>query len=79
MCFGLRNAGQTFQRHINGIMNEVNQQQLRVSQHGLNKSKQDQDFAYAFVDDILIASNNEDEHKHHLETLFKALKSMAYE
>jgi len=43
MCFGLKNAAQTFQRFINGVI------------QGL-------DFVFAYIDDVLIASVNADEH-----------------
>jgi len=43
MCFGLKNAAQTFQRFINNVI------------QGL-------DFVFAYVDDVLIASANVDEH-----------------
>lgn len=55
MCFGLRNAGQTFQRHIDNILRGMN-------------------FVFPFVDDLLIASNTEEEHRRHLETLFSTLQ-----
>lgn len=43
MCFGLKNAAQTFQRFINSVI-------------------QDLDCAFAYIDDVLIASANADEH-----------------
>lgn len=55
MPFGLRNAGQTFQRFINQVLT------------GLN-------FCVPYFDDILVASNNEEEHKSHLRTVFERLK-----
>lgn len=55
MCFGLRNAGQTFQRHIDNISRDL-------------------DFAFPFVDDILVASRDLEEHKKHLDTIFKRLQ-----
>uniref|UniRef100_A0A2S2P938 Transposon Ty3-I Gag-Pol polyprotein n=1 Tax=Schizaphis graminum TaxID=13262 RepID=A0A2S2P938_SCHGA len=51
MCFGLRNAAQTFQRVINDIL------------RGL-------DFAFAYIDDVLIASRDEMEHEKHVRTVF---------
>ena len=52
MCFGLRNAAQTFQRFIDTVL------------RGL-------DFCYAYLDDVLVASKSEDEHKAHLEQIFE--------
>lgn len=54
MCFGLRNAAQTFQRFIDEVT------------RGL-------DFVFAYVDDILIASESEEEHTKHLNILFERL------
>lgn len=54
MCFGLRNAGQTFQRHIDNVL------------RGLP--------VFPFVDDILVASNTEEEHRKDLEEVFKRLR-----
>lgn len=51
MPFGLRNAGQTFQRFIDEVL------------HGLS-------FAYAYIDDVLIASKDTVEHKNHLHQVF---------
>lgn len=53
MCFGLRNAGQTFQRHIDNVM------------RGLP--------VFCFVDDLLVASENETCHRQELEEVFKRL------
>lgn len=53
MCFGLRNAGQTFQRHIDSVL------------RGLP--------VFPFVDDILVASVNENEHRKHLQDVFQRL------
>lgn len=55
MPFGLRNAVQTFQRHMNNTL------------RGLN-------FTFCYLDDILVASSNEQEHLQHLDTLFKKLQ-----
>lgn len=52
MCFGLRNAAQTFQRFIDTVL------------RGL-------DFCYAYLDDVLIASSSEDDHKNHLKQIFQ--------
>jgi len=54
MPFSLRNAAQTFQRFIDGIL-------------------QDLPFCYAYIDDILIASKDEIEHREHLKQLFTRL------
>lgn len=53
MCFGLRNAGQTFQRHIDNVL------------RGLP--------VFSFVDDILVASGTQEEHRKDLEDVFKRL------
>lgn len=55
MTFGLRNAGQTFQRFIHEVL------------QGL-------DFAYAYIDDICIASSNDEEHNEHLRAVFTRLR-----
>lgn len=55
MVFGLRNAGQTFQRFIDEIL------------RGL-------EYAYAYLDDILVASRNEEEHHKHLREVFERLR-----
>jgi cleavage and polyadenylation specificity factor subunit 1 len=55
MPFGLRNAGQTFQR----LMDQVLQ--------GL-------DYVFVYLDDVLIASPDEETHWEHLQEVFKRLK-----
>lgn len=55
MTFGLCNAAQTFQRHINEVL------------RGL-------DFVYVYIDDICVASSNNEEHLHHLEAVFQRLQ-----
>lgn len=55
MPFGLRNAAQTFQRHMDNVLRELN-------------------FTFCYLDDILVASSNEQEHLQHLDTLFKRLQ-----
>lgn len=55
MPFGLRNATQTFQRFMDGIL------------RGL-------DFAYCYIDDIIIMSHNEEEHQQHLDEVFRRLQ-----
>ncbi|CAB0040714.1 unnamed protein product [Trichogramma brassicae] len=54
LTFGLKNAGQTFQRFIDEVT------------RGLP-------FCYVYMDDILIYSRSQDEHRRHLEILFKRL------
>lgn len=54
MTFGLRNAGQTFQRFIDEVTKDL-------------------PFLFAYVDDILVASKTPEQHKVHLQTLFKRL------
>jgi len=54
MTFGLRNAGQTFQRFIDEVTNGL-------------------DFCYAYIDDILVFSKSEEDHKQHLRVLFGKL------
>ena len=51
--FGLRIAGQSFQRYIHRALG---------------------DFVFVYIDDILIASFNEEEHERHLRTVFQHLK-----
>lgn len=55
MCFGLCNSGQTFQRHINNVLGNM-------------------DHIFPFVDDILVASPDQETHRSHLKELFKRLK-----
>lgn len=55
MCFGLRNAAQTFQRVVNDML------------RGL-------DFAFAYIDDVLIASRDEPEHEQHVRTVLERLQ-----
>ena len=55
MTFGLRNAGQTFQRFVDEMT------------RGL-------DFVYAYLDDFLIFSPDEETHQHHLRSLFQKLR-----
>ncbi|GBN02360.1 Retrovirus-related Pol polyprotein from transposon 412 [Araneus ventricosus] len=54
MCFGLRNAAQTFQRYSHSVIRDL-------------------DFCYAYLDDILVASPDEDSHRRDLERLFQCL------
>jgi hypothetical protein len=55
MPFGLRNAGQSFQRFMDDVL------------AGL-------DFAFCYLDNILIASSNEDEHLQHLPQVLQRLQ-----
>ncbi len=55
MPFGLRNAGQSFQRFMDEVL------------AGL-------DFAFCFLDDILIASSTEDELLQHLQQVLQQLR-----
>lgn len=55
MTFGLRNAGQTFQRLMDHILRDF-------------------DFAYAYLDDILIASKSTEQHTQHVRMVFKKLQ-----
>lgn len=52
MCFGLRNAIQTFQRLVNSILGDLN-------------------FVFEYVDDVLIASSNANEHLSHVRTVLE--------
>jgi cleavage and polyadenylation specificity factor subunit 1 len=58
MPFGLKNAGQTFQRLMNSVL------------QGLP-------FAFVYLDDILIASTNKEEHMTHLKLVFQRLQDNA--
>lgn len=55
MTFGLRNAAQTFQRHLNVVLSGL-------------------DFCFAYIDDILVFSENREEHFKHLQLLFERLR-----
>lgn len=56
MTFRLRNAAQTFQRHIHEVLRGF------------------EDFAFGYIDDICVASENEQDHKRHLRLVFQRLK-----
>ncbi|KMQ89105.1 pol polyprotein [Lasius niger] len=43
-------------------------------QRFINEITSDLEFCYAYIDDILVASNNEEEHEEHLRRLFKRLE-----
>ena len=66
MNFGLSGASQTFQRFIDGVLRklEVSQADGSTRRVGL----------FAYIDDILIASETEEEHLQDLEALFQRLK-----
>lgn len=53
MCFGLRNAAQTFQRLMDSILALP--------------------YVFVYIDDILVASASEEEHRVHLEEVFRRL------
>ena len=56
MPFGLKNAAQTFQRLMDGILKDL-------------------DFAFVYLDDILIASTSKLQHLEHLRRIFERLSS----
>ncbi len=56
MPFGLKNAGQAFQRLMDGVLRDV-------------------PFAFAYLDDILVASESHDDHHKHLKLLFQLLSA----
>lgn len=56
MTFGLKNAGQTFQRFLNDVV-------LR-----------DLNFIFIYIDDVIIASTSESQHREHLTKIFERLK-----
>ena len=58
MTFGLRNAGQTFQRYIHRALCDL-------------------DFAFAYINDILIVSSSDEEHEDHLRTFLQRLKEFS--
>ena len=54
MPFGLKNAGQTFQHLMDGVLGDL-------------------DFAFIYMDDILVASDSLEEHEKHFRVLFRHL------
>ena len=54
MPYGLRNAAQTFQRFMDGMLHSL-------------------PFAFAYIDDVLIASESQEEHEEHLRCVFQKL------
>lgn len=68
MPFGLRNAAQTFQRFMtNSVLQDL---QVENDQGQCTNSS---DFLFCYIDDIIIASKSESEHKKHLEAVLKIL------
>ena len=55
MTFGMRNAGNTFQRLMDCVL----------AGH---------DYSFAYLDDILVFSNTEEEHRGHLQAVFNRLR-----
>jgi hypothetical protein len=55
MPFGLRNAGQSFQRFMDEVLSGL-------------------DFAFCYLDDILIGSSSTEEHLHHLHLVLQRLQ-----
>lgn len=68
MCFGLRNAAQTFQRFMNNTVLQ-----------GLGIEREDgtfepsSEFIFCYIDDVIVASDSNSRHEQHLEVLFKRL------
>jgi hypothetical protein len=56
MPFGLRNAGQSFQRFMDEVLARL-------------------DFAFCYLDDILIGSTSPEEHRRHLTWFFRGYRS----
>ena len=54
MRFGLKNAGQTFQRMMDEILGDL-------------------DYLFVYMDDVLVASRNSEEHTEHFRQLFRRL------
>lgn len=70
MTFGLRNAAQTFQRFMNNtVLQGLFATQLDCSDES--------SFIFCYLDDILIASRSEEEHKQHLNAVFASLEQYA--
>jgi transposase InsO family protein len=60
MTFGLRNAGNTFQRRMDRILSGL-------------------DFVFAYLDDIIVASQSVSDHLQHLRVLFQRLQAAGLE
>lgn len=56
MTFGLRNAAQTFQRHMHAVLRNIT-------------------FCFVYLDDVLVASRNAEEHYEHLKVIFERLSN----
>ena len=69
MSFGLCGAAQTFQRFIDGVMRNLK------ATNAADASETRKVTSFSYIDDILIASRNEQEHREDLEALFKRLDS----
>lgn len=52
---GLKNASQTFQRHMDSLLRDI-------------------DFVACYIDDLIVVSENPEEHKQHLEKIFRILR-----
>ena len=66
MAQGLTGASQTFQRFINQVLHD-----MRIPDSEGNKGREVINFKY--IDDIFVASDNEEKHIQDLEALFKRL------
>lgn len=64
MSFGFRNAAQTFQRFMDHNV-------LKGIERIGGSDEQSESALFRYIDDILIASDNEEVHKEHLRRLFK--------
>lgn len=67
MSFGLCNAAQTFQRFVNNSVF----QGLENNEH--NKDNNNYGFHFCYIDDVLIASESEEQHEIHLKLIFERL------
>lgn len=71
MTFGLRNAAQTFQRFMNFVLDCLNQEpRCQTGSH----AKPTSDFVFCYIDDVIIASDTESQHRDHLELVFERLQ-----
>lgn len=68
MTFGLRNAAQTFQRFMNNTVLQ-GLEHFQGPQGGISS-------LFCYIDDVIIASDNEEVHKLHLQKLFKKFCSV---
>jgi predicted aspartyl protease len=67
LCFGLRNAAQTFQRFMNAQLQDI---------ENFTNEAGEQSSLFCYIDDIIIASSNERVHKEHLSKLFENLSKV---